>query len=249
VAEQQETIGGHPTWNLPVLGSVHSDTIWITWVAMAVTLVLLFLATRVYSPTRVTKRQTFMELLVGFLENLAVDTLGPAGRPFVPLTIAIFTFILVLNEIGLVPWPGRSPTSDLNTTAGMALFVFIMLYVVGIKNHGIKYFKHWLGPKELGPIGMVALIPINLIEDFTKPVTLAMRLFGNILAGEILLFVVATIIASHLVIGPLNISAGATIAPFLIYGFNLFVGLIQALVFTLLTVAYLMTPTSEEGSH
>jgi len=249
VVEQHETIGGHPTWNLPVLGSVHADTIWITWLAMGITLVLLFLATRVYSIKHVTKRQTMMELVIGFLENLAVDTLGPAGRPFVPFTIAVFTFILVLNEIGLFPWPGRSPTSDLNTTAGMAILVFITLYVVGIKNHGLKYFKHWLGPKELGPIGMILLIPINLIEDFTKPVTLAMRLFGNILAGEILLFVVATIIASHLVIGPLNISAAATIAPFLIYGFNLFVGLIQAFVFTLLMVAYLMGPTSEEGAH
>ena len=236
---------------LPVLGPVHADTIIVTWIVMAIGIGFFALLGASYRSHQTNKTQTTLELIVDYLSDLAVSTMGPGGLPFVPLVICLFFFIFMLNQIGLLPLKefglhfgetpiGGSPTADLNTTAGLAIMVFLMIHATGIRRHGLGFYKHLFQP-------FVFLFPINLIEEIARPVTLALRLFGNIFAGEILLFIIANIIISHISIGPVNLSLAATVMPILVLFFNLFVGTLQAFVFTLLTIVYMISAVSEES--
>jgi F-type H+-transporting ATPase subunit a len=238
-----ETIGDHPLWHIPFLpapfNTVHSDTVIITWLAMAIVLIMLGLLARLHPVTQLSKRYTMLELIVSGLSNQVETILGKNGVPFVPFIISLFLFIFVLNEIGLFPLIGKSPTADLNTTAALAIFAIALVWGVGVARKGLGSFGHLV----IRPLGLgIPMLPIMIIDELARPVTLAMRLFGNIFAGEILLVVVAAVIAAHLGF----ISAAANVLPIPIYIFNLFVGALQALVFTLLTIAYLITPTSDE---
>jgi len=241
-----ETVGSHPLWQLPFMpqpfNTVHADTVIITWIAMALALLLVGLLAATHPVTVVSKRYSVMELIVSYLAETTTGILGRNGLPFVPFIISLFVFILLLNEVGLFPLIGKSPTADLNTTAALAVTTILLIQIVGISRHGLGYYKHLvIKPLLLG----ILMLPINIIDELARPVTLAMRLFGNIFAGEILLLVVAVIIQANLGI----ISKGAVVAPILIYAFNLAVGVIQAAVFTLLTIAYLITPTQESLEH
>jgi F-type H+-transporting ATPase subunit a len=242
----QETPGTHPLWYLPGVPSpfntVHVDTVVITWLAMALALVVLGILAATHPITVVSKRYSVLELVVSYLSELTTSILGPNGRPFVPYIISLFLFILLLNEIGLFPLIGKSPTADINTTAALAITTILLIQIVGIRNHGLGYYKHlFVKPWILG----IVMLPINIIDELARPVTLAMRLFGNIFAGEVLLLVVAGVINAHLG----AISAIANIGPLFIFAFNLIIGLIQAMVFTLLTIAYLITPTQTSTEH
>jgi len=240
-----ETIGEHPTWNLPLLGSVHADTILTTWVAMVLALAFFWWLGSSYKTNRVRKTQATFEGIIQFLSDLAVGTIGPRGEMYVPIFVGIFLFIWILNEFGVLflkalglPF-GGSPTADLNTTAAFALCVFFGIQFLAIRKSGIKAYAHLFQPYWF-------LFPINVIEEIARPVVLAMRLAFNILAGEILLFVVATLIVSNIVIGPVNVSVVAAVAPIGIEFFNFAIGTIQAFVFTLLTIVYLSLATAEE---
>jgi F-type H+-transporting ATPase subunit a len=238
-----ETIGDHPLWRIPFLpgslSTVHADTVLITWLAMAIVLVTLGVLARLHPVTQLTKRYTVLELIVSALSNQVETILGRNGVPFVPFIISLFLFIFVMNEIGVIPFVGKSPTADLNTTAALALFAIGLVWGVGIYRKGFGYFGHLV----IRPLGLgIPMLPIMIIDELARPVTLAMRLFGNIFAGEVLLLVVAAVIAAHL--GALSIAA--TGLPILVFAFNLIIGAIQALVFTLLTIAYLIAPTSDE---
>jgi F-type H+-transporting ATPase subunit a len=238
-----ETIGDHPLWRIPFLpgglSTVHSDTVLITWLAMAIVLVTLGALARLHPVTQLTKRYTMLELIVSALSNQVETILGRNGVPFVPFIISLFLFIFVLNEIGVVPFVGKSPTADVNTTAALALFVIALVYGVGVYRKGLAYFGHLV----IRPIGLgIVMLPIMIIDELVRPVTLAMRLFGNIFAGEILLLVVGAVILAQLGL----VSTLMNGAPVFVYAFNIFIGFLQALVFTLLTIAYLITPTSDE---
>jgi F-type H+-transporting ATPase subunit a len=242
----QETPGVHPLWHLSFLpapfNTVHADTVVITWFAMGIVLLVLGLLAATHPITVLSKRYSIMELLVSYIAELTTSTLGKNGRPFVPFIIAIFTFIFILNEVGIIPLVGRSPTADLNTTAALAVTTILLIQLVGIHRHGLGYYKHlFIKPWLLG----ILMLPINIIDELARPVTLAMRLFGNLFAGEILLLVIAGVIQAHLPV----ISALAHVGPLLIYIFNVLVGFIQAAVFALLTIAYLITPTQESLAH
>jgi len=198
-----------------------------------------------YRTNRVSKRQATFEAVINFLSDLSLGTLGPRGERYVPVFVGIFFFIWILNEFGVLfvkalglPF-GGSPTADLNTTAAFALCVFFGIQIVAIRQRGIKAYSHLFQP-------FWPLFIINVIEEIARPVVLAMRLAFNILAGEILLFVVATLITSNIVIGPVNISYASAVAPIGIEFFNFAIGTIQAFVFTLLTIVYLSLATSEE---
>jgi F-type H+-transporting ATPase subunit a len=242
----QESIGNHPLWHLPFLpapfNTAHSDTIIITWITMALALAIVGILAATHPVTVVSKRYSIMELIVSALSELTTGILGKNGAPFVPYVISIFIFILLLNEIGLFPLIGKSPTADLNTTAALAITTILLIQLVGIRRHGLGYYKHlFIKPWLLG----VFMLPINIIDELARPVTLAMRLFGNIFAGEVLLVVAAAMILAHL--GAL--SEIAKVFPLGIFAFNMIIGMIQALVFTLLTIAYLITPTQESTEH
>jgi F-type H+-transporting ATPase subunit a len=240
-----ESIGEHPLWHVPVLGTLHADTILTTWVAMLIAIAFFWWLGSSYKTNRVRKTQATFEGIIQFLSDLAVGTIGPSGERFVPVFVGIFLFIWILNEFGVLflkalglPF-GGSPTADLNTTAAFALCVFFGIQFLAIRKKGIKAYAHLFQPYWF-------LFPINFIEELARPVVLAMRLAFNILAGELLLFVIATIIVSNVTVGPVNISVLSAVAPIGIEFFNFLIGTIQAFVFTLLSIVYLSLATSEE---
>jgi F-type H+-transporting ATPase subunit a len=241
----KEEVGTHLTWHWPLLGSVHADTILTTWLVMLVSLVFFGWLARSYATHRVNKTQATFEGIVNYLADLAVGTIGKHGERFVPIFIGMFFFIFILNQVGFFPFKelglpfGGSPTADLNTTVAFALLVFFGIQFVAVRQSGIKAYAHLFKP-------FAVLFPLNLVEELARPVVLALRLFFNIFVGELLLFVIATIIRSNVHVGPVNLSLGAAVVPFLLQFFNFFVGTLQAFVFTLLSIVYLSLATAED---
>jgi F-type H+-transporting ATPase subunit a len=241
----QEKIGEHFTWQWPVLGTVHSDTIVTTWIVMVISLIFFAWVGASYRSTRVSRRQTVIEGVINYIADLATSVLGEQGEPFVPFFIALFLFIFLLNQFGFLPLKalglpfGGSPTADLNTTAAYALMVFVLIQAVGIRKFGLGFYKHLAKPFWI-------LTPINLLEELARPATLAARLFFNIFVGELLFIIIASIITAKVMIGPVNLSLAVTIVPFFIQFFNFFVGTIQAFLFTLLAIVYLSLAVAEE---
>jgi F-type H+-transporting ATPase subunit a len=182
--------------------------------------VLSFLATRrleLYPG----KLQNFMEVIVGALNNLLQETMGEHGKKFFPLIATLGLFILVSNLLGLVPGFG-SPTANLNTNACMALTVFVLTHVIGVKVHGIKYFKHFVGPSPwLAPL----IIPIEIVGHLARPVSLTFRLFGNMEGGHIVLAVLLILVPC--------------LVPLPILVLKLLICFIQTLVFVLLSMMYI----------
>ncbi|HZZ63951.1 MAG TPA: FoF1 ATP synthase subunit a, partial [Candidatus Baltobacteraceae bacterium] len=180
----QEKIGEHFTWQWPVIGTVHSDTIVTTWIVMAVSLIFFAWVGASYRSARVSKRQTVIEGVINYIADLATSVLGEQGEAFVPFFIALFLFIFLLNQFGFLPLKalslpfGGSPTADLNTTAAYALMVFVLIQIVGIRKYGIGFYKHLAKP-------FWVLTPINVLEELARPATLAARLFFNIFVGEL----------------------------------------------------------------
>ena len=165
--------------------------------------------------------QSFMEVVIGGFDSLVTDTMGHEGKKFFPLIATIGLFILVSNLIGLVPG-FESPTANLNTNAAMAVVVFILTHYVGIKVHGGKYIKQFMGPVWwLVPL----MIPIELISHLVRPLSLSIRLFGNIEGGHIVVAVLF-LLAPFLVTVP-------------ILFLKVFISLIQTLVFMLLSMMYI----------
>ena len=241
----QQEVGSHLTWQWPLVGSVHADTILTTWLVMLVSLAFFWYLGRSYNSNRVNKRQATFEGIVNYLADLTSSTIGKHGERFVPIFIGMFFFIFILNQIGFFPFKelglpfGGSPTADLNTTVAFALLVFFGIQFVAIRQSGIKAYAHLFKP-------FVFLFPLNVVEELARPVVLALRLFFNIFVGELLLFVIATIIRSNVRVGPVNLSIGAAVIPFVLQFFNFFVGSLQAFVFTLLSIVYLSLATAEE---
>jgi F-type H+-transporting ATPase subunit a len=240
-----EEVGSHLTWQWPLIGSVHADTILTTWLVMLVSLVFFWYLGTSYKSNRVNKRQATFEGIVNYLADLTQSTIGAHGERYVPIFIGMFFFIFILNQIGFFPFKqlhlpfGGAPTADLNTTVAFALLVFFGIQFVAVRQSGIKAYAHLFKPFPI-------LFPLNVIEELARPVVLALRLFFNIFVGELLLFVVATIIASNVSVGPVNLSLGAAVVPFFLQFFNFFVGTLQAFVFTLLSIVYLSLATAEE---
>jgi F-type H+-transporting ATPase subunit a len=197
-----------------------ANAIAYTWLIIALLLLLSLLATKGLKAVP-GGLQNFMEVIVGGIENMVVETMGEHGRPFFPLIATLALFILVSNLIGLVPgfYP---PTANINTTAACAVIVFITTHVVGIKEHGIKYLKHFMGP-------IIWLAPmmffIEVIGHVSRVISLTLRLFGNMNGHELVLMIFFGL-APFLV--PL---------PMMLMG--VLVSFIQAFVFMLLAMIYI----------
>ena len=167
------------------------------------------------------KGQNVFEVIVGGLEDFMVEITGPEGKFFFPYIATIFFFILVSNLIGLVPG-FFSPTANLNTTLALALCTFVLTHIIGIKFHGTKYIKHFLGPVWwLAPLMFI----LEMIGHLARVMSLSIRLFGNIFGKET-------------VLGIFFMLAGLYLAPLPILFLGILVSFIQALVFTLLSIIY-----------
>ena len=166
--------------------------------------------------------QNCWEVVVGGMMDFFSDHMGEKqARMLFPVLTTFFIYIVLANMIGLLPG-FMSPTSSLNITFAMTLIVWVLHHILGFQYHGLNYYKHFLGPvPALAPFMMV----LELIANFARMVSLSMRLFGNILAKEVLLSV-------------LFMLAGAFFAPLPILCLGVLVSIIQAVVFVLLSVIY-----------
>jgi len=203
-----------------------ADAIAYTWLIIIMLLVLSVLATSALKSVP-GGLQNFMEVIVGGIENMIVETMGEQGRPFFPLIATLAIFILVSNLTGLIPgfFP---PTANINTTAACAVIVFLSTHVVGIKHHGLHYLKHFMGPIIwLAPI----MFFIEVIGHLSRPVSLTLRLFGNMNGHELVLMIFFGL-APFLV--PL---------PMMLMG--VLVSFIQAFVFMLLAMIYIQGSLDE----
>ncbi|RJX36482.1 MAG: ATP synthase F0 subunit A [Desulfarculus sp.] len=166
--------------------------------------------------------QNFFEALIGGFEDFAVDVMGEHGRPYYPLVATLFIYILCMNWMGLLPGM-FSPTSNINTPLSMALVVFIFYNFIGIKEHGFRYIKHFLGPIWwLSPL----MLPIELIGHFSRILSLTFRLFGNVLGEDLVLVI-------------LFVLAGVFFAPLPMMFLAIFTSFVQAFIFSLLTMLYI----------
>jgi F-type H+-transporting ATPase subunit a len=218
-------IGEHVTRSLFGL-TLNVDTIWATCIAGAVVLGLgLFVRAKVSSedPSKV---QLAWEAIVSVVTRQVEDTLGRVNPFVVPLAIALFTFILIANWLELIP-SGEdpkllpAPTADVNLTYAMGLLVIVGVHIYSVRERGGKgYIKHYFEPYAI-------MFPLTFLEEIVKPFTLALRLFGNIFSGGIMIALIGLL------------PFFALWAPNIIWKlFDMFIGLIQAFIFALLTVLY-----------
>ncbi|MGW8288515.1 MAG: F0F1 ATP synthase subunit A [Desulfobulbales bacterium] len=204
-----------------LLSKIVSPHLTYTWLVMAFLIIVpkLTLGKMEMIPG---KGQNFWELIIDGLENFMAENMGEENARLMFPMLATFAFyILVANLIGLMPG-FMSPTSNLNITLGCTLIVFVTTHILGVKFHGVKYIKHFLGPI---PWLIPLMFPIEIISHLARILSLSIRLFGNIMAKETLL-------------GILFMLAGAYFAPLPILFLGVFVSLVQALVFVLLSILY-----------
>ncbi|MBW6516659.1 MAG: F0F1 ATP synthase subunit A [Candidatus Cloacimonetes bacterium] len=168
------------------------------------------------------KRQVLFELIHSFFENLTSETLGKKYAYFTPYVLTIFIFIWSANFIGVVPIPGfMEPTRNINVPLGMGLMVVAVVHFMAIKKKGLfPYLKGFTEP-------FIPLAPINVVGEFSKAISISFRLFGNVLGGAIILIVISSLV--RFIILPVGLSLF----------FGLFIGTIQAFVFTMLAISYI----------
>jgi F-type H+-transporting ATPase subunit a len=236
------TPGVHPTRNWFGL-TVNIDTISSTLIAGAVVLLLGFLVRRALTRKTEdhvpTKLQIIWESVVGEVNKQVEDNLGQVHPYVAPLAISLFFFILIANWLELIPSELNerahllpAPTSDTNLTYAMAIFAVVSVWIYGIRKSGLGYFKHFVQPYPV-------LLPLNVLEELVKPITLALRLFGNIFAGGIMLALIAAI----------PWWAGMPIANVLWKMFDMVIGGLQAFIFALLTVLYFAMAGAGHDDH
>ena len=219
-------IAGHPM-------AFNMDTLVTMWAAMIFLIVVAFIATRHLSifPN---KLQYFVEGILGYFDNLIKSMINKDGEKHFPLIASLFLFIVTANLMGQLPLKMlelkhgefASPTNDINMTAGLAIIVLIYYVTAGLMKKKGKFLLH-----EFSFVGIISML-VEILELFTRPLTLALRLFGNILAGEILIGALLGICAWGL--------------PLPIMFFEILVACVQALVFTMLTTVYIATAVNEE---
>jgi F-type H+-transporting ATPase subunit a len=191
-----------------------SESVAVTWIIMAVVLIASLLLTRNLKVENPGKRQLFLEHAVTWLQGIGEGILGPEGRMYAPYLSAVLIYIGIANLIGIFGF--KPPTKDMNVTAALALMSIVLIEFAGIHKKGAK---RWL-KSFAEPIALIA--PINVLELVIKPLSLCMRLFGNVLGA----FVIMKLIEHILPVGlPVVFSAY----------FDIFDGLIQAYVFVFLT--------------
>jgi len=200
--------------------TVEVKHVFYTWFGMAVLFIFAWIVRK-----RITMisgvAQNFAEVLVGGLESKVVETLGDEGRRFVPVLAGLFIYIAGLNLLGLIPGCD-APTANINTNVGMAIFVFLYYQFIGIQRWHGHYIHHFLGPqKALIPL----MLPIELVSHLTRPVSLTLRLFGNIRGEE-------TVLLLFFVMAPM-------ISTLPIYALFLLAKCLQAFIFFMLATYYL----------
>lgn len=229
------SLGVHIT-NEIIGQKVHMDTLAYSWAIMALILLVSFFLTRNLKIEGYGFKQTLLETIWGLINGLTSSQIpGNKGKNYIPLIGGIFIFTIFAYWLGLMPWKvgevfnfwpkldngeaweGSSPAADINVTGGMALVSLITYILAGIKSGGIRYILNYFKP-----LGFV-----EWLDLLVRPLTLSLRLFANTIAGEVLVVSILGLVA--------------LVLPMFAVAFELFIGLIQALVFSLLTTVYIGT--------
>jgi F-type H+-transporting ATPase subunit a len=219
-------VGEHFYWTIGNF-QVHGQVLINSWIVIGLILIMAVVTTRNLKPIP-EGGQNFIEYIYEFIRDIAKTQIGPEEYlTWVPFIGTMFLFIFVSNWSGaLIPWKiielpsGElgAPTNDINTTAGLAFLTSIAYFYAGLSKKGLNYFSKYIQPTPI-------LLPINILEDFTKPLSLSFRLFGNILADELVIAVLISLV-------PLVI-------PIPLIFLGLFTSAIQALIFATLSGAYI----------
>lgn len=227
-------VGQHLYWKIGDF-EVHAQVLITSWIVIGILLAVAFLGTRKLE-TVPNGTQNFVEYVLEFIRDLARTQIGEEEyRAWVPFVGTMFLFIFVCNWSGaLLPWKVielphgelAAPTNDINTTVALALLTSVAYFYAGLHKKGLNYFGKYIQPTPV-------LLPINILEDFTKPLSLSFRLFGNILADELVVAVLVSLV-------PL-------VVPIPMMFLGLFTSAIQALIFATLAAAYI--GESMEGHH
>jgi F-type H+-transporting ATPase subunit a len=191
-----------------------------SWVLMAILIIAGAMATKTISMIPA-KAQNLWEVIVSGIEEFMVETAGEEARWLFPLAATVFLYVFIGNLIGIIPgfFP---PTANLNTTASVAIVVVVFTHIIGIKYHGAKYIKHFMGPVWwMSPLIFV----IEIIGHLARILSLSFRLFGNMMGHEIVLAILFGL-------------AGAFFAPLPIMALGIFVAFVQGFVFFLLPIIY-----------
>lgn len=215
---------------------INMDTVIMAWIAMGLVLLVAWFI-RINLKVYPSKFQTFGESLFDFCRSITTTTAGKRGDEFLFYIGSLFIFILTANLLGQMPLrfiqlvtnyhKGEliAATGDFNTTAALAILTLLMYFGVGIKRKGLRYFLHYLHPNPL-------FLPINMLEDVTRPFSLMLRLYANILVGEILSLVALTMFPLVLPVGVIFL--------------ELFVAVVQAYIFAMLSSVYISLLSAEE---
>jgi F-type H+-transporting ATPase subunit a len=231
-------IGHHITWTVFGL-TFNVDTILATVVAGGIVLGLGFWIRKRITAKKPTGIQLVFETVTTAVQNQVQSTMGITTAPFVvPLAITLFLFLLIANWLAIIP-TGHNPeylpppASDVNLAYALALLVIVWMHVTGVRKKGFRAYYHHLAQPHW------VLFPINLVEEIARPITLSLRLFGNIFSGVIMVGLIALFPAYILW------------APNVVWKlFDLFIGLIQAFIFALLTILYFgSVAPSEDEAH
>ncbi|HTX62503.1 MAG TPA: F0F1 ATP synthase subunit A [Acidimicrobiales bacterium] len=234
--------------------TVDLDTLWATGAAVVVVIALGLLLRRQATSGVPRKFQLVWEMGVNAVRRQVEGSIGPAGLAVVPLATALFVFIFVANFFEIFGVGSKyevlgPPTSNVNLPAALAIFVIVLVHIASIRTRGIVgYVRHYLlqpFPKFLFPVNLF----INLVEEIAKPITLALRLFGNLFSGALMLTLIAALGAWKL--GPVPIGNFLTFLFDVIWKlFDVFlIGPIQAFIFALLTILYFDTAMSTADHH
>jgi len=220
-------VGSHLYVNFSNNLHLHGETVIVSGLVVSTLIVFLILGTRNLKKTP-TGLQNLLEMLYEFLKSIALTQMGPSYySQFLPFVATVFLFVLGSNLAGaLIPWkvlelPNgelAAPTNDINTTACLAILTSLAYFFAGFKIKGIGYFARYIKPAPF-------FLPINIVEDFTKPLSLNFRLFGNVVADELTVTVICSLV-------PL-------IIPLPIMMLGLFASSLQALIFATLAAAYI----------
>jgi len=219
-------VGKHFYWDIAGF-LVHGQVLVVMWFVFSILLTFSILGTQ--NTERIPHGwQNFMEATVDYVAGIAKDQLGESFyKEWIPFIGTLFLFIFGCNWAGaIIPWKliklpegeFAAPTNDINTTVALALLTSLAYFYAGLSKKGLGYFKRYIEPIPL-------LLPINILEDFTKPLSLSFRLFGNVLADELTITVLTSLV-------PLVI-------PLPIMMLGIFAGSVQALIFSTLAAAYI----------
>lgn len=210
------------TWNL-------TESVIVQWIVIALLGVLFFVLGRKLKVVPTSRRQALAEWLVTFVVDMVDDTMGEKYKSYRPYIGMLIIYVVVCNLIGLIGL--RSPTADVSVTATLAIITFCMTQYNRAKTGGVKgYFKAYIDPLPF-------MLPSNIIGEISNPVSMALRLFGNMVAGMVIGGLIYWALGS--IMPPIFIPAVASLY------FDIFSGVIQAYIFTMLTMSYISNAECE----